>query len=340
MSPLKFWLLIVALLLGPWPAEHTFARPNWEAASTVLQRACGDCHGESAPEGEVDLTAFDDEAEAMANYTLWQKVQRLVKNGEMPPPDAGKLATEDRELLLDWIDGTLDRVAQANAGDPGWVTLRRLTNTEYDNTIRDLTGLDLHLSDRFAKDSGGGEGFTNTGDVLFVSPEQLEKYLEAARDVASRAAVLPGAGIEFRAAPVNLRGPASIAPELDRRVRTWYYDRLGPMIPEGLDEMRIEDYLHACWRHRHGQGELASLAKEDRLDPVFLENWWDFLQKETSNPILNRIRLPWHELPGPKNAEVAKEGIQAIAAEQRIWMTELQHVSAAERQEGEEYFHL
>ena len=58
--------------------------------------------------------------------------------------------------------------------------IRRLNRTEYNNTLRDLFGVDLHAGDLLPSEGGGGEGFDNTGATLFTSPVLLEKYLEAA----------------------------------------------------------------------------------------------------------------------------------------------------------------
>lgn len=332
-------VLFASLLPIAYPPVVTASEPTWKQAAGVLERVCWECHGKTEPEAELDLSSFAAETDAMAKYRLWERVQRVIENGEMPP-SPNKIADADRAILLGWIDSALDRVARANAGDPGRVTLRRLTNTEYDNTIRDLTGVDLQLSKSFVKDNGGGEGFTNTGDVLFVSPEQLEKYLQAARDASSRAAVLPGSGIEFRSEPVGLRSPASVATDLNARVRTWYYDRLGPLLPEGRDDMRADEYLLACWRHRHGQGELPALATAAGLEPAFLQHWWIFLQKETRNPFLNRIRLPWLDLPGPDQEAKAKEQTAAIATELTAWLTELQSSDKAARTSDDDAFFL
>jgi len=71
--------------------------------------------------------------------------------------------------------------------DPGRVTARRLNRAEYNNTVRDLTGVDLQPADDFPQDDSG-YGFDNIGDVLSLSPVLMEKYLAAAEKVA-RAAV-------------------------------------------------------------------------------------------------------------------------------------------------------
>src|SRR5262245_10012849 len=72
--------------------------------------------------------------------------------------------------------------------DPGRVTIRRLNRAEYNNTIRDLVGIDFHPADDFPADDSG-YGFDNIGDVLSLSPVLLEKYLAAAQRILSKAIV-------------------------------------------------------------------------------------------------------------------------------------------------------
>src|SRR5436190_8727220 len=71
---------------------------------------------------------------------------------------------------------------------PGRVTLHRLNRTEYDNTIRDLLGIDTRPSVAFSfTEDEFGEGFDNNADVLSLSPVDGENYLKAARELAERA---------------------------------------------------------------------------------------------------------------------------------------------------------
>ena len=60
-----------------------------------------------------------------------------------------------------------------------------MNKAEYNNTIRDLVGLDLRLADDFPSDDVGN-GFDNIGDVLTIPPILLEKYLDAAATIAER----------------------------------------------------------------------------------------------------------------------------------------------------------
>ena len=114
----------------------------------------------------------------------------------MPPENSLQPSGDERRQLLDWIDGYLDAEAAVNAGDPGPVVLRRLNNSEYTWTIRELTGVDLDPAREFPADGAAGEGFTNTGAALSMSPALVEKYLQSSREIAEHAVLLPD-GIGF-----------------------------------------------------------------------------------------------------------------------------------------------
>ncbi|CAN5912164.1 DUF1592 domain-containing protein [soil metagenome] len=63
--------------------------------------------------------------------------------------------------------------------DPGRVTLHRLNNAEYNNTVRDLLGTTLQPANDFPADDRG-YGFDNVADVLRLSPLSVELYEGAA----------------------------------------------------------------------------------------------------------------------------------------------------------------
>src|SRR5204862_7873647 len=91
--------------------------------------------------------------------------------------------------------------AHSHAGDPGPVFPRRLNNTEYDYTIRDLTGIDIQPAREFPIDPANQAGFDNSSESLAMSPELVKKYLEAARLVADHLVLKP-LGIAFAPHPV------------------------------------------------------------------------------------------------------------------------------------------
>src|SRR5438046_6088364 len=104
----------------------------------------------------------------------------------MPPPEAkDSPTTEKRQQILEWITAAHRNEASKHAGDPGEVLARRLSNSEYDYTIRDLTGVDIRPTREFPVDPANTAGFDNSGESLAMSPTLLKKYLNAAREVAS-----------------------------------------------------------------------------------------------------------------------------------------------------------
>ena len=115
---------------------------DWPQVRPVLAETCYDCHSATKRKGGVDLKSLAENPQIEGHYALWEKVREVVAKGEMPPEDETQLSAEEKKQVLGWVTQSLDAVAAANAGDPGPVTLRRLTNAEYDYTIRDLTGQD------------------------------------------------------------------------------------------------------------------------------------------------------------------------------------------------------
>src|SRR6187200_3332947 len=110
----------------------------------------------------------------------------------MPPEGKPKPELAEVDAVLKSIRGLFheyDRTAKLNVGR---VTLRRLNRTEYNNTIRDLVGVDFKPAEDFPADDVG-YGFDNIGDVLSISPLLLEKYLTAAETILEQAIVVVNA---------------------------------------------------------------------------------------------------------------------------------------------------
>jgi hypothetical protein len=89
---------------------------------------------------------------------------------------------EEVRGVVTWLEARFGRAEDAKP-DPGRVTARRLNRIEYNNTVRDLLGVDFRPADDFPADDVG-YGFDNIGDVLSLSPILLEKYLTAAETIA------------------------------------------------------------------------------------------------------------------------------------------------------------
>ncbi len=154
----------------------------------ILQTYCLNCHSTKEQKGDLDLEVSDIHKEPH----IWENVLDQMQLGEMPPKKEKQLSADEKKQLVGWVRGTLDQIALANAGDPGPVVLRRLSNMEYTYTLRDLTGIaSLDPAKEFPVDGAAGEGFTNAGAALVMSPALLTKYLDAAKEIASHAVFTP-----------------------------------------------------------------------------------------------------------------------------------------------------
>ena len=148
-----------------------------------LKAHCYECHNADEPEGGIAFEEFSKTANVQQNYDLWEQVIRLLNEHQMPPADQPQPSTEEIAEVSQALEAVLESFDCSADKHPGRVTIRRLNKAEYNNTIRDLTGLDLKLADGFPSDDVG-EGFDNIGDVLSLPPILLEKYLEAAYTIA------------------------------------------------------------------------------------------------------------------------------------------------------------
>ena len=170
----------------------------------VLEEYCYDCHGGGETRGGVALDAYNSNTNFIEDRDVWWRVLKNLRAGLMPPVKKTQPTKEQKELIQHWIKQTVFEVDPLNP-DPGRVTIRRLNRAEYQNTIRDLMGVEFDTTGAFPPDDTG-HGFDNIGDVLTMSPMLLEKYLVAAEKIVSQAVPVVGgvapeqvvSGREFR----------------------------------------------------------------------------------------------------------------------------------------------
>jgi len=177
-----------------------------ETVLPVLREYCWDCHGDSEAKGGVNFDAHTNLMAVLRDRGTWERVIQTVRSGEMPPKKKKTQPnTEVRTHLVGWIERTLFPIDPSRP-DPGRVTLRRLNRVEYNNTVRDLFGVDFQPADDFPQDDVG-YGFDNIGDVLSMPPILLEKYLNAAEAILDRSIVTgPLAPKARRFAPAQIQG--------------------------------------------------------------------------------------------------------------------------------------
>ena len=148
----------------------------------VLERRCFNCHGAKEQKGKVRLdTLSTDLVKDARSAEMWQEVRAVINLGEMPPKEEGALAEAERRMLLDWLNPTIAHAAKMAQSKGGRVVMRRLNRREYQNTMRDLLGVELDYTRDFPPDGVSTDGMLNNGSALQMNAIQLEYYLAAAR---------------------------------------------------------------------------------------------------------------------------------------------------------------
>ena len=177
-------ILLSASVLFAYEAPDVFA---------YVKKNCVACHNAAMSSGDVNLATFDTAKSFDENRETWERVVSKIKTGEMPPPAMKKPPAADNLAITKYLEGEFARQDRTAKPDPGRVTARRLNRTEYNNTIRDLLGVDIRPADNFPNDEAAF-GFDNIGDALTLSPVLLEKYLYAAERAVRTAVFGPGRG--------------------------------------------------------------------------------------------------------------------------------------------------
>jgi hypothetical protein len=257
-----------------------------------LKNYCLACHGPAKQQAKLDLSKFTSTAAVVKSHRVWERVAERLEAEEMPPAKATKHPKpHERRAVLEWLREVREQAARKNAGDPGEVLARRLSNAEFDYTIRDLTGVDIRPTREFPVDPANEAGFDNSGESLTMPPALLKKYLGAARLVADHVILKPE-GFVF--AP----HPAVTDTDRDKycvaRIMAFY------------EQHRVDyaDYFLAAWRFKHRQAlgkanaTLADIASEGRLSAKYLALIWSLLEddKPTTGPFAE-LQVRWRKLP-------------------------------------------
>jgi len=138
-----------------------------------LDEHCGKCHSGEKPKGGFDVGSLSPDLASMDSRRQWLTVMKQIQSGEMPPEKRPRPPAAKVDALTTWIR---ERVAQS--GD-GRVVMRRLNRAEYANTVRDLLGVEMDLTDLLPPDTSTN-GFDNNAESLRTSSYLLNSYLAAA----------------------------------------------------------------------------------------------------------------------------------------------------------------
>src|SRR5688572_6833868 len=299
-SIMRGLLLFILLVIGSTHLDARAADPGPAALDSgfsgnvrpFIQQYCIECHSKATPEADFDLESYLSYSDAAKDSIRWGVILEKLESNEMPPAEAtAKPTDEARHQVIEWFRTARDEEARRNEGDPGVVLARRLNNAEYDNTVRDLTGVDIRPSREFPADPANTAGFDNSGETLVMSPTLLTKYLQAAHNVANHMFLKPD-GFSF--------SPTVMLAETDRdqycvQQIIAFYRR------QNID---YADYFQAAWlfKHREALGRpeaaLTDFAADANVSAKYLATVWSMLEDEQEEVgPLAKLQTLWKELP-------------------------------------------
>ncbi|HEX5229369.1 MAG TPA: DUF1587 domain-containing protein, partial [Bryobacteraceae bacterium] len=291
-----------------------------------VKQYCFACHSGAKPAAGFDLKSYTDLAKVVEDHPRWALMREKLMAREMPPKQMPQPPAEAREQVVNWIQAMRTQEARKNAGDPGPVLARRLSNAEYDYTIRDLTGVDIRPAREFPVDPANTAGFDNSGESLTMSPALLKKYLQAAHDVADHMVLTPD-GIDFSPNPMLV--------DTDRdkyathRIVSFYQRQ----------PTDYADYFHAAWRFKYRaalgkpSATLASTAADAKVSAKYLPMIWQLLEEaplvaKTEVGPIAKLQGMWRALPtanrlNARQQDTLEDNVRAKCVEMRDFVVKI-----------------
>ena len=287
-------LPLAAASLGSAAPPPDVAQQFQQTVRPFVSKYCVGCHSGKMAPAQFDIKSYTSEDMVAEDFARWALLAQRLQAKEMPPKPMPAPPPAEAQQVIDWVAAVRAEEIRKADGDPGTVMARRLSNAEYDYTIRDLTGQDMRVASQFPVDPANQAGFDNSGESLTMSSALLNKYLKAASDVANHAVLKPD-GIEF--APY----PALVETDREKyaiqRILAFYAAQ-----PTRLRRLLSE----AAWRYQHRPHRhttLASIAAESHLSPKYLPMVWQILHDQHAiGPVL-KLQQMFLTLPAPHPAD-------------------------------------
>ena len=154
----------------------------------VIENYCYKCHGEEKQKGEMRFDNLDWDMVNGFDGEKWNLMLNEINLGEMPPDDQDQLSNEERKILVDWISKNLEIATTAKQKNNKTV-MRRLTKSQYTNSLNQLLGVNINFGDVLPNDGKSKMGFTNNGNILQTSSLHIDYYQKLAREALDKAIV-------------------------------------------------------------------------------------------------------------------------------------------------------
>ena len=226
----------------------------------LLQDFCVKCHGSEKQKGKFRVDDLPFTITDIETAEKWQKVLNQMNSGEMPPEDEKQPPNAAKTDLLDDLANVMVAARRSLSDQNGVITMRRLNRREYKNTLRELLGVEINVSE-LTGDTGAG-GFDTMGSNLFMSGNQFEQYRALGREALEEA-------FEWQAAAGE-----------EEKFRVEMEDTL-KVITKNCDDLldaqqRAERWVqavNAAANQPENAAIVAALRKESKDEAVFRRSW-------------------------------------------------------------------
>lgn len=151
----------------------------------LLNTHCASCHNEKKSKGKFRIDKLSLTIQTTADAERWQKVLNALNSGEMPPEDEEQVPPLEKADLVDDLGLAMVTLRKKMSDRHGEIAMSRLNRREYRNTLRELLGVEINVS-QLPADHGLGN-YDTSGSSLYISSNQIESYLELGREAVEEA---------------------------------------------------------------------------------------------------------------------------------------------------------
>ena len=303
----RFVVLLLACVSTSAFADSPVLQKQFDdTVKPFVGKYCVGCHSGAQPTAQFDLKSYTSIDQVKEDFPRWSLLADRLTAHEMPPKSMPQPSAAAAQQIVDFVHAVRGEEIKRLGGDPGTVLARRLSNAEYNYTIRDLTGQDMQLTRQFPVDPANTAGFDNSGESLTMSPALLNKYLQAARQVANHMVLKPDT-IDF--APHLMQVESDQDKYAIQRIIAFYKSQ----------PTDYADYFQAAWRYRYRAAlgkpaaSLASTAASAKLSAKYLPLVWSILHDPHPLGPVAKLQAMWNALPAPSAGGTDQLKTQTVA---------------------------
>jgi mono/diheme cytochrome c family protein len=255
----KPWILLLSSLLIAASHSAPAATQYQGDIKPLIEKHCAACHKADKHKGNVDFSGFTDNLSVIKDHKLWSRALEQIASGDMPPDDEPKLPDDIKAKLLQNIQEVAENydVNSPALRDPGPSVLRRLSRVEYENTLKDLLGIEFDSG----REAGiamedNGPAYANLAAGLNMAPALMEKYFIAADKALDRLLMNAEERKKFAAKDYKTKMLA----QSDEKAVKQFFSGL-PALDEGSAESFFTTFMRRAYRRPVEKTEISRILK-------------------------------------------------------------------------------